>query len=352
TAQTWVTELASNYGVTGKVWDCPTTSFTGTEAAPDYFFVGGSLLSATALGDIKDPVAAPLTADLASPQDSKPYLEEPANAQYVDLGLVTLLTDTRHNHGAVFSYVDGHLAWLAKEQITAGTFFPSIATTEKKLVLGGMIVQPVLAKSISQENGTALMAKLAPLNLTLGFGGNDAGTYGGRTFNATTYEYTGDRMYWPVWLDKAGTVPRPSELTGTGGTLMAPGIWPLNATVGTDAVTFTLLPAATAPTGTKRVAFAFSGQRYDAGTSYSASMALTKIQVGSATPISITSATAKIDLELPYAAPPAAPDYLYMCYTGVNVLLLPVKPGVPIKLTFTITNAGTSWLGNMLFFEA
>ncbi|HEY3418665.1 MAG TPA: prepilin-type N-terminal cleavage/methylation domain-containing protein, partial [Armatimonadota bacterium] len=74
TAATWVTDLASAYGVTGKVWDCPTTSFKGTESAPDYFFVGGSFLSSAALGDVKDPAAAPMLGELASPADNKPYV--------------------------------------------------------------------------------------------------------------------------------------------------------------------------------------------------------------------------------------------------------------------------------------
>ncbi|HEY3418872.1 MAG TPA: prepilin-type N-terminal cleavage/methylation domain-containing protein, partial [Armatimonadota bacterium] len=65
-ASTWVNDLAATYGVTGKVWDCPTTSFRGTESAPDYFFVGGSFLSNAAIGDVKDPAAAPLLGDLAN----------------------------------------------------------------------------------------------------------------------------------------------------------------------------------------------------------------------------------------------------------------------------------------------
>src|SRR5512133_1903394 len=69
-ASSWVTELSSSYGVTGKVWDCPTSSFKGTEAAPDYLYIGGSLLASSALGDIKDPVAAPMTGDLASGKEN------------------------------------------------------------------------------------------------------------------------------------------------------------------------------------------------------------------------------------------------------------------------------------------
>src|SRR5512140_352980 len=44
TAQEWNSVLAANYGMVGKVWDCPTSSYKGAEAAPDYFFVAGCLL--------------------------------------------------------------------------------------------------------------------------------------------------------------------------------------------------------------------------------------------------------------------------------------------------------------------
>ncbi|MHB9022663.1 MAG: H-X9-DG-CTERM domain-containing protein [Armatimonadota bacterium] len=122
-ATTWVTELASNYGVTGKVWDCPTTSFKGTEAAPDYFFVGGSFLSNAALGDIKDPTAAPMLADLASPKDNKPYIQDNGGT---DFSIAASTVDkARHNNGVNFTYTDGHVAWMAKDAITPFTFLPS-----------------------------------------------------------------------------------------------------------------------------------------------------------------------------------------------------------------------------------
>jgi prepilin-type processing-associated H-X9-DG protein len=104
-----VSDLAGTYGVTGKVWDCPTSSFKGTESAPDYFYVGGSFLSNAALGDCKQPSDAPLLADLRDGKANKPYVMDNGGT---DLFQATSQVDTRHNTGAVFAYVDGHVSWL------------------------------------------------------------------------------------------------------------------------------------------------------------------------------------------------------------------------------------------------
>ncbi|HEY3416543.1 MAG TPA: prepilin-type N-terminal cleavage/methylation domain-containing protein, partial [Armatimonadota bacterium] len=94
---TWLTELSGSYGVAGKVWDCPTSSFKGTEASPDYFYVGGSFISGMALGDVKDPTAALMIADLANSKGSKPYIDD----KDADDGEIAANTvDCRHNNGA------------------------------------------------------------------------------------------------------------------------------------------------------------------------------------------------------------------------------------------------------------
>ncbi|HEY3418125.1 MAG TPA: prepilin-type N-terminal cleavage/methylation domain-containing protein, partial [Armatimonadota bacterium] len=163
-ASTWVTDMASTYGVTGKVWDCPTTSFKGTESAPDYFYVGGSFLSSAALGDVKDPAAAPLTADLASPKDNSPYIKDTDNPNDVNLAVSTV-DKTRHNNGAVFSFVDGHTAWLAKETIIPTMFIPSITdyTPMKYPVACGELLPATV--SMSSNSWTSAAAALGMTEL-------------------------------------------------------------------------------------------------------------------------------------------------------------------------------------------
>ncbi|HEY3417035.1 MAG TPA: prepilin-type N-terminal cleavage/methylation domain-containing protein, partial [Armatimonadota bacterium] len=121
TAATWLTDLAAAYGVTGKVWDCPTTSFKGTEAAPDYFYVGGSFLSNAALGDISNPVGAPILTDLANGKTNKPYVVD--SGPIPNAGDAAALVDCRHNNGAVFAYVDGHINWLTNANATNPVIF-------------------------------------------------------------------------------------------------------------------------------------------------------------------------------------------------------------------------------------
>ncbi|HEY3416841.1 MAG TPA: hypothetical protein VGM23_08160, partial [Armatimonadota bacterium] len=121
-AASWVTELSSSYGVTGKVWDCPTSSFKGTEAGPDYFYVGGSFLSGAALGDVKDPVAAPLIADLKDSKSNKPYIMDNGSS---NLTQAASQVDTRHNNGAVFAFVDGHMSWVTAAGVQPYIFLPS-----------------------------------------------------------------------------------------------------------------------------------------------------------------------------------------------------------------------------------
>ncbi|MHB9023945.1 MAG: type II secretion system protein [Armatimonadota bacterium] len=123
TAETWVTELASAYGVTGKVWDCPTSSYKGTEAGPDYFYVGGSFLSGMALGDVQDPTAALLIADLASAKSKKPYIEDNG---INDCEIAANTVDCRHNSGAVFAFADGHTGWISSTKVDGFLFMDSI----------------------------------------------------------------------------------------------------------------------------------------------------------------------------------------------------------------------------------
>ncbi|HEY3416728.1 MAG TPA: prepilin-type N-terminal cleavage/methylation domain-containing protein, partial [Armatimonadota bacterium] len=162
---TWVTELAAAYGVTGKVWDCPTSSFKGTESAPDYFFIGGSFLSGVALGDIKDPVSVPVLGDLANGKGNKPYISYAVADTPNVLTIAASLVDARHNNGAVFAYADGHMAWVTKDNLTPFFFLPSIIDTTSftvPLLAGPMYKAGKLAGSGSD----LLSAPLKNLGIT------------------------------------------------------------------------------------------------------------------------------------------------------------------------------------------
>ncbi|MHB9025080.1 MAG: H-X9-DG-CTERM domain-containing protein [Armatimonadota bacterium] len=65
-----------------------------------------------------------MTADLASPKDSKPYVDDAGSN---DPSVAASTVDkTRHNNGAVFTFVDGHVSWLSKEKITPFLFLPAV----------------------------------------------------------------------------------------------------------------------------------------------------------------------------------------------------------------------------------
>ncbi|MHB9025277.1 MAG: DUF4190 domain-containing protein [Armatimonadota bacterium] len=98
-ATTWTTSMAASYGVTGKVWDCPTTSNAGTESNPDYGF--NALLSGIELGKIADPATTLLTAE--------------TNAGNL-INSAADLDNLRHNNGSIVSYVDGHVAWIGVDE--------------------------------------------------------------------------------------------------------------------------------------------------------------------------------------------------------------------------------------------
>ncbi len=168
-AATWSQDIAGAYGLANKIFDCPTATHKGTAAEPDYFYVAGSLLSGVALGDIRDPSDAPMLSDLASPHSKKPYVDSPGSH---DLAIAAATVDkARHNGGALFTYVDGHVSWLAQDDITGLNFLPCVdsdAATEAVHIIG-----PLFGKQITfnakAENGPfndALSARMAAHGFT------------------------------------------------------------------------------------------------------------------------------------------------------------------------------------------
>ncbi|HEY3418094.1 MAG TPA: H-X9-DG-CTERM domain-containing protein, partial [Armatimonadota bacterium] len=229
-AATWVSDLAATYGVTGKVWDCPTTSFKGTESAPDYFYVGGSFLSGAALGDVKDPAAAPFVGDLANGKSKKPYVEDGGDT---DLGIAAATADPRHNNGAVFAFVDGHVTWAKAADISPAFFAPSVVVTDpSQMFLGKFILysasSPTTQKgphgmpyhSEYQYNGQWNMYDdCQPLVDGFGFSRiSEITVWGGRgslVKGMTTADTTNatDNNNMPSWLNKTASLP---EIPKTG----------------------------------------------------------------------------------------------------------------------------------------
>jgi prepilin-type processing-associated H-X9-DG protein len=125
-ADRWVPLLVDKYGVTGKAWNCPTTRYQGSEQHPEYLYIAGasSFLSGVEMGDIPDPIMTPVLADLKTPWKSLPYIEIGAPS---DITQIISRVDPRHNGGAVFAFADGHVDWLAGQQVAdAKTYQPCL----------------------------------------------------------------------------------------------------------------------------------------------------------------------------------------------------------------------------------
>jgi prepilin-type N-terminal cleavage/methylation domain-containing protein/prepilin-type processing-associated H-X9-DG protein len=101
-ASTWTSELASSYGMQGKVWDCPSNERAGTESVPDYVYY--SLIAGMALGDVSSPSDTMLIAD-----GSHQATPTPLTYTGVCYGLVDV--QRRHADGFNQAYADGHVAF-------------------------------------------------------------------------------------------------------------------------------------------------------------------------------------------------------------------------------------------------
>jgi prepilin-type N-terminal cleavage/methylation domain-containing protein/prepilin-type processing-associated H-X9-DG protein len=273
TAKEWVTALSSDYGVKGEVWDCPTITHVGREYQPDYFYVAGSFLSGVAAGDITNPVDTPLTADLARPEKNPAYIND---AGQTDPEKAVKQTDARHNGGAVFTFVDGHVSWLKQSDVTAGLFTNAIVGTAIfKPVSLGEVMTPIMPGHPNNLHTAA--GDMAPGLTAAGFttiaGCTDWNSTTMRLINASGV-VKDDRSTMPAWLDKTTTIPNATEakaygyfggifkgqmlytITGVTGAWAGGGGSPLTRTVN-----LTLMPIAS---GAKKVAI-LGYRAYDAG---------------------------------------------------------------------------------------
>jgi prepilin-type N-terminal cleavage/methylation domain-containing protein/prepilin-type processing-associated H-X9-DG protein len=194
TAQEWAAVLSGSNGFTGKVWDCPSITHEGTSSDPDYFFVAGSFLGGMALGDVGVPEKAPVLGDLAAPEKNEPYIND--NGTQNPLTAVST-ADARHNGGALFAFLDGHVGWVKSSDITLGFFAPSmnpnVVVTEPTWM--GMIADGSMAARDGAQTYYNTCKALGVTKLLYGSG-------------ATALEPAGNVSWWasmPTYTQVSGT---------------------------------------------------------------------------------------------------------------------------------------------------
>lgn len=149
-ASAWVGGLQ----LPAKIFDCPSSSHKGSVAAPDYIFMGGSLLSELPIGECEQPEITPVIADRANPSKAgtEPYIQD--NGQPIDLNnMVVARVDKRHNKGAVVAFLDGHTEFRAGSSINAALFTPCLAAADRTKLTATAVT------SLSEFNNTVHAAK-------------------------------------------------------------------------------------------------------------------------------------------------------------------------------------------------
>jgi prepilin-type N-terminal cleavage/methylation domain-containing protein/prepilin-type processing-associated H-X9-DG protein len=368
-AATWTTDLAGTYGVTGKVWDCPTSSFKGVDATPDYFYVAGSLLGGAALGDVKNPAAAPMISDLANAAENKPYIND-AGATYTDIdAVVSGIVDYRHNRGAVFAFVDGHTQWLAKDAVNGGAFLPSLITSTKPVTAGAILKGTFGCWAGGTiPGGREFADQCANLGLPIMVGsgeyntnarasyciGTETSLYGQNTYSnpPTDAECNTARAQLPDWLVKDVTLPLTtlpkSEVPRTSmeASSCFPWIngghgWSLNSVRGAD-FTFTLVPAGTASNTAKLVGIGLECDR-------SGSLATSTLTIKSLTykrkADNSVVATYNVNTKLAVAS---TNTHLQQAL-GIAGYMLPIYPDQYMVFTMNLAYAGSGYTSTALF---
>jgi prepilin-type processing-associated H-X9-DG protein len=148
--------MAANYAAANKIFDCPTTSFTGKSVQPDYYYIAGSFLAGAALNDVSSPTDAVLIAELKNPSSNPCYVNDNDTG---DLSKAVAQCDAaRHNSGTIFGYVDGHVNWTPSNKVSTVSFAYSIANNSK--VSGVPITDPVMANLDLKANPSAIESDL------------------------------------------------------------------------------------------------------------------------------------------------------------------------------------------------
>ncbi len=329
-AKSWNAQLGSSYGITGKSWDCPTSSRAGSYVSPDYFYVGGSFLSGIALGDISRPDRAPAIVDLKGTADAVPYIND-NGANDPDVAVAQV--DTRHNTGANFAYLDGHVTWIAQKRISAATFMGSLGR-------GGLFKPPMLGTVMSwyatHPNNFSTVDFYNLLSQQTGFTELNR-VIGGARVNASTTLHTastsagGDtRDQMPSWLDKSQSLPASEVQTiltfwnycfnwGPSGGAFTP----INGTAGygTKTKTFDLTLVPSVDGDAKEIALGCVRGRPSYNTAY---VQVNSITIGTGVEAKVYPFTAQCNLKINHWDD-----------VGVILFYVPLKANVPIKLNVT-----------------
>ena len=342
-AQTWNQDIGGAYGMTGKIWDCPTNSHVGTAAQPDYFYVAGSFLSSTALGNIAQPNAAPMLADLANPASSLPYI---VHTPQTMLTQAVNSVDLRHGGGAIFAFLDGHTQFVPGSSVNGSLFIPSISIADVLAPqdLGQLFAYPPAGATSIDSNNMYTINITTPLS-ALGYTRFIGSECWIATTNVTSGTLTKDaqnRSYFPVWLDQTNTLPA-SQINGC-----AYQNWTLSWGSDTDqynglngligsgqtggnsntANIFNLTLAPTVTSGNKQVALVC--YRANWGTDNSSGIVLNSITMGS----TVYNINKVISLNQSLQS---------KCEVAIEGLLLPLNQGnITINLTACRSTAGAA----------
>ena len=146
-------------GVTGKIFDCPTSSKKGTSNDPDFLYLaadgpngGASMLSGRSLASFKvpGPSETPMFIDgktgfiikTGTNDNGTPLVpgDDILNAQVDMTNDVLAKVDKRHNKNANCAFVDGHVALMKGADMNTATFAPCLNPNEGVADLTTLII--------------------------------------------------------------------------------------------------------------------------------------------------------------------------------------------------------------------
>ena len=340
----WGILLADKYGMTGKVFDCPTNKVVGSGSAPDYLYIGGTLkgggglaLSGAAIGEIANPTKAAMLVDLLNNGTNKPYLDQSA-LSYGDMTQILPMVDARHNGSVNQIFVDGHSEIVPQSALSMFYYVNSCPNSISPIpILYGQIAA---FTNIMSSNYTSLYGVVSPLGITSAVGSNGvAGSWrSGNQLTAFGWGLTnGDinqKGLLPSWVDKTNTIPAGESTysNGDGSTYVnwqGNALYSLTSISNTD-FTFTVAPAASINPASKTLAIAMTTSQ--GNSPQTATLTLKNISInGTSYPITGTSATMTL----------ARTSSNTIYNLGVLAVRVPIQASQNVVLTCRLSTNGT-----------
>jgi len=190
----------------GKVFDCPSSTLQGRPGAPDYGMNAflftrdqSGEKSGLPLGEIDDPTAIELTADISGATDATASDEKnpfPGSYTIPTLGATGTNAGVRHgrlelpqNAGLVISYVDGHVARVPLAETGNGPSPFSVARSMGKLSVNFASVSSDLAADAAMAVGVT-----------------GTGTWSNGSYQFSDLSLTGSRLHAKGWLRYTVTI--------------------------------------------------------------------------------------------------------------------------------------------------